>query len=392
MANRKSDQEHEVRKELTKQFASTRGFGDQPPGKRRKKPGVFKHALFERITKREIAIFSRQLSLLLDLGITLLRALNILRERTSNRKMQKVIEQIGADVEKGQPLSSAMLKFPHIFGEYFITIVKAGEESGKLDRTLSELADYSEKEDLLRSKIMKALSFPLLTLFIACCVVAFLLIFVIPTFAHIYQGAKIPLPPITRFIIGISSFFVNFWWAVLILIAALWFFFRLSGRMQGLKRAMDRAKLVLPVVKSLAMNLAVFRFARITATMLDSGVPILPTLRLASSSTENSIMEQKISRACEEIDRGKTLEESLGAQDVFPALVVDMIGVGEEAGAVGKVLRKVAFFYERDLEDQVSNIATLIEPILTLILGFMVVVIALSMFIPYFNLNQVIIP
>ncbi len=367
-----------------------RRFHASPVDKMKAESRVWNIRIGEKVRTRDLAVFSRQFALLLNLGVTALRALNIIADRTENARMAKIIRQIGQKVENGASLSEAMSSDKNIFGAYFITAVQAGEESGNIASTMEQMADYMEKEDFLRSKIRKALAFPVVTLLVALAVVIFLLIEVIPTFAKVYSDAGVKLPAVTQFLISASHFVQQFWWVILLAVAALFLIFYRSGKLLRIKTLMDRLYLILPIIKDLTMKIAVYRFARITATMLESGVSILATLRLAAAATGNSLISQSIINACSDIDMGKTVEESFQSQAVFPPLVIDMIGVGEEVGSVGAVLRKIAQFYERDVDDFVSNLTTVLEPLLTLMMGLVVAFIALGMFLPYFNINLVI--
>lgn len=391
MANRQSDRGQEVHDQLVRKFSETRRFGDLPSEQKSASgPGIFSRKLGERITKRDIALFARQLALMIDLGITLLRSLDIIESRTTNLKLKKLIFNLGVSVEKGQSFSTALAAFPSYFNAYFITAVRAGEASGDLGTTLGQLADYLEKEDALRGKVTKALGFPIMTLFFAALIVIFLLLFVIPTFANVYKEAGVTLPILTTLVIQVSHILRQYWIVLLLVIVGIWLVFRRSGRTLGIGPWIDRMKLTIPIVRDISMKLSVFRFTRIISTLLQSGVPIVATLRLAAVAAGNTILTRQIESACDEIDSGSTVADSLAHKTIFPAMVIDMIGIGEEVGAVGPVCQKIAGFYERDVDELVANLATIIEPILTLIMGIIVLIIALSMFLPYFNINQVI--
>ena len=393
MAKEKPGQDKQIHDQVKDQIESRQFFGsDSGIGESSKieAPGLMQRRLFERVTKRDLAIFARQLSLLLDLGLTLLRALNIVAKRTGNQRMVKIIKYLGEKVEIGEPLSVAMSNYREDFGEFFLVAVRAGEETGEIGKTLNDLADYLEKEDEFRGKFQKALSFPLLTLAMAALVVGFLMIYVIPTFANIYQEVGVELPMITQVVIGISVLIKSFWWLILLAIVAIVAMFYKSGRMLKIGWFIDRFNLRMPIIGTITMKMAVFRFARITSTMLDSGVSILSTLRIAATATNNKVISSAVLKATGEIDKGSTVEQALRKYNAFPPFVTDMIGVGEEAGSLGKVLKKIADYYQRDVDDLMTNLATIIEPIMTLMMGIIVVFIALSMFLPYFNISKVI--
>ncbi|MCD4655177.1 type II secretion system F family protein [bacterium] len=381
----------EIRKKLTEKFAETRTFGDpdtsiSPSTKR----SIFQMKIYERITKRDLAIFIRQLSLMMDLGLTLLRALNIIERRTQNSKLARIVTQIGTMIEQGFPLSKALEKHRNLFGDFFIVAIQAGEESGEIGKTLLLLADYFEKEDLLKSKIKKALGMPLVTLIASLGVCIFLIVYVIPTFVDVYTNAGVPLPAITQAVMAISNFLQNFWWLILGIIFTGFVLLRKSGQVLGLEKQFDYLRLRLPIIRNLIIKMAIFRFCRIMSTMLDSGVSIITTLELAGKSTENFVLQSSIAQAVAQVNKGKTIEQALSEHKEFPPLVTDMIGVGEEVGSISFVLKKVGDFYERDIDEMVSNLTVILEPILTLGMGIVVVFIALSMFMPYFNMQDVI--
>ncbi|MBN1298019.1 type II secretion system F family protein [bacterium] len=391
MANNTTGREDEIRRHLTDQFGKTRRFGDVPDSQvHRKKRPFLQRKIWERISRRDLAVFSRQLALMFDLGVTILRALNLIVARTENNKLRKIIIDIGATVENGEPLSVALKKHSGVFGDYFVTAIRAGEESGEVPSTMRQLADYLDREDLISGKIRKAMAFPAFTLAISLIVIAFLLIMVIPTFSSVYAEAGVDLPYVTRLLIASSKLLSHYWWLLIIGFASIFAVFHKSGKLLHLKPVIDWLCLSTPIVRTLAIKLATFRFARITETMLNSGVSIMMTMKLAASATGNSIMKKKILQSCEEIDKGATVAESLAAHPIMPALVIDMIGIGEEVGAVPEVLRKVAAFYERDIDDLVANLTTAIEPLLTLFMGGIVTIVALSLFMPYFRLTEVI--
>ncbi|HPQ39647.1 MAG TPA: type II secretion system F family protein [bacterium] len=381
----------EIQRQIEERLQSKRSAGgrrDIPGGNR------VSRLLGRRIqfgaSKREIATLARELALLQDLGVSLLRTLSILENRVQNPVLKKLIHEMRHSVESGQPLSEALSRYDDLFGDYFISAVRAGEESGQLSRTLYHLADYMDRQDGIQKRMRRVLTVPVLTLLTAAVVIMILFTYIIPIFAQVYEEAKVPLPQLTRVVLWMGMIIQNFWWAaVLVLVFIILLFFR-SGKIIGMQRISDTLKLKLPVISGITERLITFRFARMTATMLNAGVSIMPALRLAGPATGNRIIAERMERACRHVDQGETISEALAPENVFSSLITDAISVGEEVGSVGTILEKLAEYSERDVEDLVSNFSIILEPIMTLIMGVVVLVIALALFLPYFAMNQVI--
>lgn len=386
MANRKLDIQRQVEQGIDRK---KREQSVKKPSKGKIAGFLFNRAQFG-VSKRDIAMFSRDLALLQDLGVSLLRSLTILGERQHNKKLKAIINDMKSKVEMGTPVSASMEKHISVFGDFYVNAIRAGEESGELSKTLNNLADYLDSQMQIQSKVKRALAMPAITMMIAIGVLIMLFIFVIPTFAQVYQDADVELPLVTTIVVLTGDFMVSFWWLIILIIAALILLFYKSGKLIGLQALSDRLKLNLPVVGSITQRLIVYRFSNLTSMMLNAGVSVLTTFRLAGPATGNTVIAKRIENACKHIDQGKTITDSFIQENVFDPFIMDTIGVGEEAGAVDVVLKKIAEYSQRDIEDTVSNLSLMIEPVMTLIMGLIVLVIALSMFIPYFNMSMVI--
>jgi type II secretory pathway component PulF len=386
MTNRKSDIQRQVEERIQQKKS----------GRNQKKAseGTIRSILFRQaqfgISRREIAMFSRDLALLQGLGVSLMRSLTILSDRQQNTKLRTVVEDMKTSVEMGNPISSAMEKHNAVFGDFYVNAVRAGEESGELAKTLNNLADYLDTQSAIQSRMKRALTVPVLTILIALGVLIMLFVFVIPTFSQVYQDAGIDLPLITKIVILTGNFLVSFWWLPALFVVSILLLFYKSGKIIGLQKMSDNLKLRLPIVRGISERLIVYRFSHLASMMLNAGVGVLQTLRLAGPATGNTIIAARIEKACNHIDQGQTITDSFIQENVFDPFIMDTIGVGEEAGAVDEVLKKIAAYSQRDAEDAVSNLSLLIEPVMTLIMGLVVLVIALSMFLPYFNMSMVI--
>lgn len=387
MANERSEIQQQIEERL-----NTQRFGD---GKKNasSRGGRFSRILSRRIqlgvSKREIATFARELALLQDLGVSLLRTFTILERRMQNPVLVNLVRDMRHSVESGQPLSGAMGRYESTFGDFFISAVRAGEESGQLSKTLYHLADYMDRQDGIQKRFRRALTVPVLTLLTATVVILLLFSYIIPVFAQVYEEVDVALPLLTRIVLYMGIVIQNFWWLFILILAFIVLLFFRSGKLIRMQRISDSLKLKLPVISGITRRLITFRFSRLTATMLNAGVSIMPALRLAGPATGNSIIAERMERACRHVDQGETISESLARENVFSSLITDSIGVGEEVGSVGVILDKLADYSERDVEDLVSNLSILLEPLMTLIMGSAVLIIALALFLPYFGMNQV---
>ena len=341
------------------------------------------------VSQKEIAIFTRQFSVMIDAGLPLVQCLEILGTQQLNRTFQKVLFQVRQDVEGGSTLADALRKHPKVFDQLFCNMVAAGEAGGILDTILQRLSDHIEKAVKLRASVKKAMIYPTAVITIAVGVIWVILTFVIPVFAALFQnlggGAALPLP--TRIVIALSHFMQRF---SLFLFgglgAAYWFGFRPYYATDVGKRQVDGMMLRLPILGILLRKIAVARFCRTLGTMISSGVPILDALEITGKTAGNRVIQDAIMETRSSIEAGKTISDPLRETAVFPPMVVQMISVGEQTGALDTMLSKIADFYDQEVDDAVAGLLTLLEPIMISFLGVMIGGIVIAMYMPIFSL------
>jgi type IV pilus assembly protein PilC len=341
------------------------------------------------ITPKAVAIFTRQFSVMIDAGLPLVQCLEILGTQQDNPNFQKVLLQVRQDVEGGSSLADAMKKHPKVFDDLFTNMIAAGEAGGILDTILKRLATYIEKSVKLKSQVKSALVYPAAVISIAILVVGVILWKVIPTFASLFAGlgAQLPLP--TRIVIGLSNWLVRLLLPMVIGFAAGVFFLKRYYETHKGRRVIDRLMLRMPIVGMILRKIAVARFCRTLATLISSGVPILDGLEITARTSGNAIVEDAIMETRRSVEGGQSLAAPLKQTDVFPPMVVQMISVGEQTGALDTMLSKIADFYEDEVDTAVANLMTLMEPVLILFLGTVVGGIVISMYLPIFSLiNQ----
>ncbi|HEX7706407.1 MAG TPA: type II secretion system F family protein [Thermoanaerobaculia bacterium] len=333
-----------------------------------------------------IAIFTRQFSVMIDAGLPLVQCLEILGSQQEHKTLKKALIQVRQDVESGSNLADSMRKHPKIFDDLYTNMVAAGEAGGILDTILQRLATYIEKSVKLNAQVKSAMIYPVAVIGIACIVVAIILWKVIPVFAALFEslGAELPLP--TRVVIALSDFIAAYWWLVTMLgIALVWATRKYHATYKG-KRVLDGLLLKLPILGILLRKIAVARFCRTLATLTSSGVPILDGLQITARTAGNSVVEDAIMATRKSVEEGKTISEPLGDTDVFPPMVVQMIAVGEQTGALDTMLSKIADFYEDEVDIAVAGLMKLLEPVLIAFLGVAIGGIVIAMYMPMFTL------
>jgi type IV pilus assembly protein PilC len=338
------------------------------------------------ISPKELAVFTRQFSVMIDAGLPLVQCIEILGIQSENKVFQKVLLQVRQDVESGATLADAMRKHPKVFDDLYCNMIAAGEAGGILDTILQRLATYIEKIVKLRRAVRSAMIYPIAVLSIAALVVAIILWKVIPTFAALFAGlgAELPLP--TRVVIWLSNFVGRYFLIlVFLLVVSLYALKRYHGTYRG-RRVIDGLLLKAPVLGMVLRKIAVARFCRTLATLVSSGVPILEALEITAKTAGNAIVEDAIMATRKSIEEGKTISEPLKETEVFPPMVVHMIAVGEQTGALDAMLSKIADFYEEEVDAAVENMLTLLEPIMILFLGIVIGGIVISMYLPLFTL------
>lgn len=339
----------------------------------------------QKVSSKRLAIFTRQFSVMLDAGLPLVQCLEILGEQEENRTFRAIIQQVRSDVEQGSSLAEAMRRHPKAFDELFVNMVAAGEAGGILDIILQRLATFLEKITKLKSQVKSALIYPASVITIAVGVVWIILRFVIPTFTQLFAGLGGELPWITRMVVGTSNFIGRFSpWIIIGGIFVGIFLGRWHKTERG-RRVIDGLMLKIPIIGMLLRKIAVARFCRTLATLTSSGVPILDGLEITAKTSGNAIIEDAVMAVRKSVEEGKTVSEPLAETKVFPPMVVQMINVGEQTGALDQMLSKIADFYEDEVDTAVAGLMKLIEPLLITFLGAVIGVIVAAMYLPLYS-------
>ena len=339
-----------------------------------------------RVPPQLVAIFTRQFSVMIDAGLPLVQCLEILGGQQENKTMKRALIQIRQDVESGSNLADSMRKHPKIFNDLYTNMVAAGEAGGILDTILQRLAIYIEKAVKLNSQVKSAMIYPVAVISIACIVVMIILWKVIPVFAALFKGLGAELPMPTQIVIALSNFIAGYWWLIAIVVGASIYSIRKYHSTYKGKRVIDGLLLKAPILGMLLRKIAVARFCRTLATLTASGVPILDGLQITARTAGNSIIEDAIMATRKSVEEGKTISEPLGDTDVFPPMVVQMIAVGEQTGALDTMLSKIADFYEDEVDIAVAGLMKLLEPVLIAFLGVAIGGIVIAMYMPMFAL------
>ncbi|MCP3980414.1 MAG: type II secretion system F family protein [bacterium] len=338
------------------------------------------------IGQKEIAIFTRQFSVMIDAGLPLVQCLEILGGQQSHAGFQKILMAVRQDVESGSTLADALRKHPKAFDALYCNMVAAGEAGGILDTILQRLSQHIEKAVKLRAAVRSAMVYPTAVIGIAVLVVWLILWKVIPTFATLFTGLGASLPLPTRITITLSNFIGAWWWAVFLSIGLTVFLLNRYYKTHRGRRHIDRIVLKIPVLGSVMRKIAVARFCRTLSTLVSSGVPILDALEITAKTSGNAIVEDAIMTTRRSVEEGKTIHEPLKGTDVFPGMVVQMVAVGEQTGALETMLSKISDFYEDEVDEATANLLALLEPIMISFLGVVIGGIVISMYLPMFSL------
>lgn len=339
-----------------------------------------------KVRSKDMVVFTRQFSTMIDAGLPLVQGLTILAEQSENKTFKTILKEITKDVEGGSTLAEAMKKHPKVFDELFVNLVAAGEMGGILDTILRRLADYIEKAEKLKSRIKGAMTYPLVVVAIAIIVIAVILIFVIPVFEDMFAGFGAALPAPTQLVVNMSRFIKgNFIFIFIGLAIAIVALKQYRNSKQG-RRSTDALLLKVPIFGELLRKVAVARFTRTLGTMIQSGVPILDSLEIVAKTSGNVILEEIIYEVRGSIAEGQTISEPLSESDIFPGMVVQMISVGEATGALDTMLGKIADFYDDEVDAAVEALTSMLEPLLMLFLGGSIGGLVIAMYLPIFQM------
>ena len=347
--------------------------------------GVFK--FLHKVKAKDRVIFSRQLSTLINAGLPLVQSLRSVMGQTKSKPLQVVISSIIADVESGKTMGDSLAKHPEVFNQIFVSLIAAGETSGTLDVALERIANQQEKDAELISKVRGALIYPAIVMLVMGAVVTFMLVSVLPQVQTLYDGIKgVELPLLTRILLAISHFIIKRWYFVIIAVVILSFLGTKWARTLGGKYFIDKAKMRMWPIGRLFMKVYMARFARTGTTLVSSGVPLLQMLNITSKAVDNVHIAKSIDNSIEQVKGGKSLSSTLVGDPNFLELVPQMLKIGEDSGAIEKMLEKTADYYEKEVDNEVKAISTIIEPVLMIVLGIVALIIVAAVLLPIYGL------
>ncbi len=340
-----------------------------------------------KVKAKDRVLFSRQLSTLINAGVPLLQALRSVNHQSASKPLQVVMAAVIGDVEGGSSLAASMSKHPRVFNQVYLSMISAGESSGTLDQALDRLAVQQEKEADLNSKIRGAMIYPLVVLLVMTAVVGFMVVKVLPQVKVLYEGMPgASLPLVTRILLWVSDFTIKYWWVELIVFIVLAFFTTRWARTGPGKEVVDKFKMKGWPIGPLFMKVYMARFTRTGATLVASGVPLLQVLQITSQAVSNVHIERAIMRASDKVKGGKSLADSIENDENFLPLVPNMIRIGEQSGAIEQMMGKVADYYEKEVDNEVANISSIIEPVMMVLLGIVAFIIVAAVLLPIYGL------
>jgi len=346
--------------------------------------------LFQSIKLRDLTIFYRQFATMVNAGLTLVNSLDILTEQVENKALADNIKVVKSDVEAGSTLADAMAKFPQVFTELYISMIRAGEIGGVLDDILNKIADLMEKDFALRQKIKSAMSYPSFVAGAAALMSIFMLTFILPQFVGIFDMFEGKLPALTQFFVTLTYLFNKYWYIFFIVFAGLIFAFLTYIKTPNGKLNFDKFKLNAPIFGEINRKGAIARFTRILGTLIKSGVPILEALQVSSNAIGNLVISAAVLGAKTKIKEGQSISGPLAASGVFPPMVTQMIMVGEESGELEEMLVNVAKFYDEEVDRSVERLTAIIEPLLMVVIGLTIGTMIIAMYLPIFNMVNII--
>ncbi|HEB13269.1 MAG TPA: type II secretion system F family protein [Actinobacteria bacterium] len=350
------------------------------------KTGVSIEFFKKKVKNKDITVFSRQFATMISSGLSLTKSLNILSEQTENPTLAEVLLRLQKDVEAGQSLSEALAAHPNVFNSLFINMVKAGETGGVLDEVLLRVAEHFEKDAALKSKIKSAMAYPMIMFIMSMLIVFAMITFIVPVFVNMFDnlGGDLPLP--TKILVFLSDSIRSFWYVLVGAVMAIRYAIKNYRKTPQGKLFFDTMKLKLPVFGVLNTKMAVARFTRTFGTLVSSGVPILQGLDIVSETANSEVVSRAVKEARISIKEGETIAKPLGKSAVFPPMVVQMIAVGEETGALDEMLTKIADFYDQEVTAMVEGLTSLIEPLMIGVMGLVIGGIIISLYLPMFKL------
>ena len=346
-------------------------------------------ALFtKKVKAKDIAIFCRQLYVMIHAGMPIITALDVLHHQTEHPTVRKTVKEITHAVQKGDVLSVAMKKYPKIFPKLLTSMVESGELTGNLDSVLERMSVHYTKENKINSKIKGAMTYPAILSILVTVVVIFMITFILPTFTEMFTSSGVPLPGVTQFLLNISDSIKAYWYIYLAIIVGIVFLFnRFKSTTEG-KRTIDRLIMRTPGVKIQVAKIATSRFTRTLATLLASGIPIIQALETSASVTQNMVVIDGMIKVTEDVKKGSTLSALLKKLDIFPPMMVSMVGIGEESGSLEEMLDRAADFYDEELEAAIQRLIQILEPMMIVVMAVVIGFIVIAMLLPMFDMLQ----
>ncbi len=345
----------------------------------------------QKITTKDIAVFARQLATMMAAGVPMVQAFDIVGRGHSNPAMQDLILSIKNDIESGTTLAAALRKHPLYFDDLFCNLVEAGEQAGVLETLLDKIATYKEKTESLKAKIKKALFYPAAVIVVAIVVTAIIMIFVVPQFEDLFSSFGADLPAFTQVVISMSKFVSAWWWAILlglgvfaVIVSNIW------KRSPKFRETVDTLMLKMPVIGNILHKAALARFCRTTATMFAAGVPLVEALQSVAGATGSAVYEKAVLAMRDDVATGQSLQLTMRQQGLFPHMVIQMVAIGEESGALDDMLSKAADFYEEEVDNAVDALSSLLEPLIMAVLGVLVGGLVIALYLPIFQLGNVV--
>ncbi len=344
--------------------------------------------LFQKSSTEDLVLFTRQLSSILSSGLTLMQALNILKEQVQNPAMKQVVNSLIGDVQEGKTFADAIAKYPKIFNPIYISLIRAAESSGFLDKVLLRLADNLEKQQKLQATIKSALTYPVIVVVLMVVVMFVMMIFVIPQLTVLYQNLNIPLPPTTQFMVSVSDFTIGFWPLILGMVILFGVAYNRWRKTDSGKLITDGIKLRLPVFGNLIKKTIMAEFTRTFGLLISAGTLVVQSLNESADTTGNVIYRSAIQEISKRVEKGVTIGDAMNAFDIFPPILVQMVKIGEQTGKLDESLLKVSEYFEREVDGTVKTLTTAMEPFIMIVLGIGVSFLIISIITPIYNLTS----
>ncbi|MCP1771395.1 type IV pilus assembly protein PilC [Neisseria perflava] len=344
-----------------------------------------------RITQEDITVFTRQLATMMKAGLPLMQAFEIVARGHSNPSMTQMLMQVRSDVEQGSALGKSFAKYPKYFDSFYCNLVSAGEAGGVLESLLDKLAVYKEKTQAIRKKVKTALTYPIAIIVVAVALIFIMMMFVLPAFKEVYANMGAELPSLTQIVMNLSDLFVEYGWLMIIIMILIGFgLYKAHERSPEFQKRVDALTLKLPIFGQIVQKATIARWARTTSTLFAAGVPLVEVLDSVAGATGNILYEEATQEIRAKVTQGLSLTSSMQSTEMFPNMVLQMAAIGEESGSLDDMLNKAAEFYEDEVDNAVSQLSSLMEPIIMVVLGTLIGILLVAMYLPLFNLGNVV--